>query len=81
MKDFALTLAALAVALILIGVVAYSNGTRVIIMDQAEFGFAFGCGRHYASNYDPADSPTDMHSKCYPYYKAWEKSEQWPRPR
>ena len=47
----------------------------------SELGFAFGCGRHYASNYDPADDPTDMNSKCYPAYKAWEKSEQWPRTR
>jgi hypothetical protein len=49
--------------------------------DASEFGLAFGCGRHYASNYDPADDPTDENSKCYPSYKAWEKSEQWPRPR
>ena len=43
-----------------------------------ELGNAFGCGRFYAGNFDPADDPRDDHSKCYPYYKAWEKSEQWP---
>lgn len=46
--------------------------------DNAKFGEAFGCGRFYAGNFDPADDPRDEHSRCYPYYKTWEATEQWP---
>ena len=43
-----------------------------------QFGYAFGCGRFYAGNFDPADDPRDERSKCYPYYKSWEATETWP---
>ena len=44
--------------------------------DKSKFGYAFGCGRFYAGNFDPADDPRDEQSKCYPYYKAWWRTEQ-----
>ena len=43
--------------------------------DARKFGYAFGCGRFYAGNFDPADDPRDEQSTCYPYYKAWDKTE------
>jgi hypothetical protein len=45
---------------------------------DSELALAFGCGRFYAGHFDPADDPRDERSKCYPYYKAWEKTERWP---
>jgi hypothetical protein len=44
--------------------------------DRYETGVAFGCGRFYAGNFDPADDPRDDRSPCYPYYKAWD-AQQW----
>ena len=46
--------------------------------DTPKFGEAFGCGRFYAGNFDPADDPRDENSRCYPYYKSWEATETWP---
>ena len=46
--------------------------------NNARVASAFGCGRFYAGNFDPADDPRDEHSRCYPYYKAWEPGERWP---
>ena len=44
--------------------------------DQSKIGDAFGCGRFYAGNFDPAEDPRDERSPCYPYYKAWD-ARQW----
>jgi hypothetical protein len=67
-----------AIAILCLLPLAYELGAAHV---RPELAFAFGCGRFYAGNFDPADDPRDEHSKCYPYYKAWEKSEQWPRAR
>ena len=47
--------------------------------DARELGSAFGCGRFYAGNFDPADDPRDEQSPCYSYYKAWDAQQWHPR--
>ena len=49
--------------------------------DRYETGFAFGCGRFYADNRDPALDAADDQSPCYPYYKEWIAQETGPKPR
>lgn len=46
--------------------------------DKSQLGYAFGCGRFYADNNEPALDPRDEQSPCYPYYKAWDATEWHP---
>jgi hypothetical protein len=68
------------IALILICIGSFVLGAGMMQdYDARGFGFAFGCGRFYAGNFDPADDPRDEQSKCYPYYKAWDAQQWHPR--
>ena len=42
---------------------------------EAAVAQAFGCGRVYADNNDPALDAWNDDSPCYPAYKAWDKTE------
>ncbi len=64
-----------------VGLILIGAGVFILGADhgRAELGSAFGCGRFYAGNFDPADDPRDEQSKCYPYYKAWDAQQWHPR--
>ena len=67
---------------VMIGVAGLSwilGAGRMQDRDAKDFGYAFGCGRVYADNKDPALDASDDQSPCYPYYKAWRESERWPK--
>ena len=68
------------VGVTLIGIGIFMLGAGMMQdRDAKDFGYAFGCGRVYADNKDPALDASDDRSPCYPYYKAWRESERWPR--
>ena len=71
------TAVAVAVLVALLGGVFIGAGMMRDHMTP-QIGYAFGCGRFYADNNDPALDPRNDESPCYPYYKAWDATEWHP---